>query len=136
MHSCVNFSSSPLAFWPVQQNFSWSENFVCWGTCPTNGSIVFTNLILPSTHFLSRALVSLSITIILRLAEPGEKRCYRNRNTNFSAEICQSNVVKYPYLPSKKLRRSLPEVSEWSRPPLIRWGGVHSTLPLGVIYYS
>ena len=27
-------------------------------------------------------------TIILRLAEPGEKRCYRNRNTSFSAEIC------------------------------------------------
>eukprot|EP00493_Phyllostaurus_siculus_P021743 UN22071 len=23
-------------------------------------------------------------TIILRLAEPGEKRCYRNRNTSFS----------------------------------------------------
>ena len=30
----------------------------------------------------------LQATIILRLAEPGEKRCYRNRNTSFSAEIC------------------------------------------------
>ena len=27
-------------------------------------------------------------TIILRLAEPGEKRCYRNWNTSFYAEIC------------------------------------------------
>ena len=45
-------------------------------------------------------------TIILKLAEPGEKRCYRNRNTSFSAEICWSNVLKYPYFPSKKLGRS------------------------------
>ena len=45
-------------------------------------------------------------TIILKLAEPEEKRCYRNRNTSFSAEICWSNVLKYPYFPSKKLRRS------------------------------
>ena len=41
-------------------------------------------------------LVSDLATIILRLAEPGEKRCYRNRNTSFSAEICWSNLVKYP----------------------------------------
>ena len=44
--------------------------------------------------------------IILKLTEPGEKRCYRNRNTSFSVEICWSNVLKYPYFPSKKLRRS------------------------------
>ena len=45
-------------------------------------------------------------TIISKLTEPGEKRCYRNQNTSFSAEICWSNVLKYPYFPSKKLRRS------------------------------
>ena len=48
----------------------------------------------------------LKATIILKLAEPEEIRCYRNQNTSFSAEICWSNVQKYPYFPSKKLRRS------------------------------
>ena len=34
-------------------------------------------------------------TIILRIVEPRVKRCYRIRNTSFSAKICWSNVAKY-----------------------------------------
>ena len=34
------------------------------------------------------------VIIISKLAEAGEKRCYRNQNTSFSAEICLSIVVK------------------------------------------
>ena len=43
----------------------------------------------------------ISTAINSRLAEPGEKLC-RNGNTIFSAEICWSNAVKYPYFPSRE----------------------------------
>ena len=45
-------------------------------------------------------------TINLKFAEPGEKSCYRSGNISFFDKICLSNAAKYPYFPSKKLRRS------------------------------
>ena len=44
-------------------------------------------------YFCIDNLIEITSTILSKLAKPREKRCYRNWNTSFSPEICQSNVV-------------------------------------------